>query len=128
MLEGVRANDIIVSAYTDRTGGVCPMLAAHRCGGRTDFLAFAHAWDRFTKAKRPRRATPIEIDALVDYLESSVLEEDATPLDAAIADHQSTARDRRAREAATLGWSWLAEAERDASELDRSEAREPELV
>src|SRR3954465_12445824 len=58
MLEGVRANDIIVGAYTDRKGGVCPMLAAHRCGGRTDFLAFAHAWDRFTGAKRPRLATP----------------------------------------------------------------------
>src|SRR6266550_5726410 len=50
MLEGVRANDIIVGAYTDRSGGVCPMLAAHRCGGRTDFLSFAHAWDRFTRA------------------------------------------------------------------------------
>ena len=48
MLEGVQRNDIIVGAYTDRKGGVCPMLAAHRCGGRTDFLAFAHSWDRFT--------------------------------------------------------------------------------
>src|ERR671936_299224 len=34
MLEGIEANRIIVGAYTDRQGGVCPMLAAHRDGGR----------------------------------------------------------------------------------------------
>src|SRR4051794_25456981 len=45
MLEGVRANDIIVGAYADREGGVCPMLAAHRRGGRTNFISFAKAWD-----------------------------------------------------------------------------------
>src|SRR5215212_4441088 len=61
MLEGVRRWPIIVGAYTDRQGGVCPMLAAHRCGGRTDLLAFAHAWDRFTGARRrARRATERE--------------------------------------------------------------------
>src|SRR5919107_2717182 len=65
MLEGIRANDIIVGAYVDRKGGVCPMLAAHRCGGRTDFLSFAHAWDRFTRAKRARRATEREVSVLV---------------------------------------------------------------
>ena len=52
MLEGIRANDIIVGAYTDRSGGICPMLAAHRHGGRTSFVSFAHAWDRFAGAKR----------------------------------------------------------------------------
>ena len=35
MLEGMDANRIIVGAYTDRQGGICPMLAAHRHGGRT---------------------------------------------------------------------------------------------
>src|SRR3954471_4876069 len=45
MLEGIRNNDIIVGAYADRAGGVCPMLAAHRCGGRTSFVSFARAWD-----------------------------------------------------------------------------------
>src|SRR3712207_7577220 len=34
MLDGIAANTIIVGAYTDRRGGVCPMLAAHRHGGR----------------------------------------------------------------------------------------------
>ena len=40
MLEGIRTNEIIVGAYTS-DGGICPMLAAHRAGGRTDFISFA---------------------------------------------------------------------------------------
>ncbi|MBA2349653.1 MAG: hypothetical protein H0V81_15310, partial [Solirubrobacterales bacterium] len=44
MLEGIGQNDIIVGSYSDRDGGVCPMLAAHRCGGRTSFISFARAW------------------------------------------------------------------------------------
>ena len=37
MLAGVRdGQPIIVGAYIDGEGGVCPMLAAHRRGGRTD--------------------------------------------------------------------------------------------
>jgi hypothetical protein len=103
MLEGVRSNDIIVGAYVDRRGGVCPMLAAHRCGGRTDFLAFAHAWDRFTRAKRPRRATEREIGVLVSYLEAAILADDAGDLEAAIAAHQASARRRREREARESG-------------------------
>lgn len=110
MLEGIRRNDIIVGAYTDRHGGVCPMLAAHRCGGRTDFIAFAKAWDRFTRAKRPRRATEREISVLVGFLEATLLEPERD-LGHAIADHQRAARERRAREARRTGWGWLAEAE-----------------
>src|SRR4051794_30962842 len=61
MLEGVRSNDIIVGAYTDRSGGVCPMLAAHRCGGRTNFLSFPRALGRLAKGgERARPATPRE--------------------------------------------------------------------
>src|SRR3954454_17664118 len=98
MLEGIRANDIIVGAYVDRKGGVCPMLAAHRCGGRTDFLAFAHAWDRFTHAKRARRATEREIAVLVSYLDASLIADDLgadTDLRSATRDHQAAARRRR---------------------------------
>jgi hypothetical protein len=78
MLEGMGQYDrIIVGAYTDRTGGVCPMLAAHRCGGRTDFRSFARAWDRFTGAgKRARRATEREVRTLVTQLEASIWAED----------------------------------------------------
>jgi hypothetical protein len=102
MLEGVRANDIIVGAYTDRRGGVCPMLAAHRNGGRTDFLSFARAWDRFAKAgKRSRRATPREIRVLVAHLEASLLEDSAIASDLrhAIAEHRELVDRRTRREA-----------------------------
>ena len=109
MLEGVRHNEIIVGAYTDRKGGVCPMLAAHRCGGRTDFLSFAHAWDRFTHAKRARLATEREIAVLVSYLEASLLEDDleGADLQGAIRDHQAASRRRREAEARRLGLGWL---------------------
>ena len=78
MLEGLgRYDRIIVGAYTDRTGGVCPMLAAHRCGGRTDFRGFARAWDRFTGAgKRARRASEREVRTLTAQLEASIWAEE----------------------------------------------------
>lgn len=107
MLDGVRANEIIVGAYSDRSGGVCPMLAAHRHGGRTSFVSFAHAWDRFAGAKRARRATSRELRVLVAQLEASILAE--ADFAGAIADHQRIARDRRAREARRVGRGWLAE-------------------
>src|SRR5919107_568440 len=73
MLDGIDANTIIVGAYTDRRGGVCPMLAAHRHGGRTNLLAFAKAWDRFCGAKRPRLATERELSVLKTHLEAASL-------------------------------------------------------
>jgi hypothetical protein len=78
MLEGLRRYDrIIVGAYSDRSGGVCPMLAAHRCGGRTDFRTFARAWDRFTGAgRRGRRATEREVRTLAAQIEASLWHED----------------------------------------------------
>src|ERR671919_2887366 len=73
MLAGIEANRIIVGAYTDRQGGVCPMLAAHRNGGRTSLASFARAWDRYTGApRRPRRATPRELTTLRAMLEASI--------------------------------------------------------
>jgi hypothetical protein len=111
MLHGVRTNDIVVGAYTDRDGGVCPMLAAHRNGERTSFGSFARAWDRFSGARRARRATLREIRVLESHLEASILaERDATtggPLDAAIAAHQALLRERKSREAASTGLGWL---------------------
>src|SRR5213083_2107764 len=78
MLEGVHSNRIIVGAYVDRKGGVCPMLAAHRNGGRTSLASFARAWDRYTGAKRPRRATRRELRTLRSLLEASLADEDVT--------------------------------------------------
>jgi hypothetical protein len=91
MLEGIRSNErIIAGAYVDGQGGVCPMLAAHRCGGRTDFLSFAKSWDRFTRAgRRVRRATQRELAILVRQLESSLMSEQDVDLDCAIADHRA---------------------------------------
>jgi hypothetical protein len=77
MLHGIEANTIIVGGYTDGEGGVCPMLAAHRNGGRTSHASFARAWDTFTGAgKRPRRASRRELRVLRTYLELSLLEDD----------------------------------------------------
>jgi hypothetical protein len=73
MLEGVEANRIIVGAYTDRKGGICPMLAAHRNGGRTSLASFAHAWDRYTGVRRrPRPASDRELHTLTAMLEASI--------------------------------------------------------
>jgi hypothetical protein len=72
MLSGVESNRIIVGAYTDRSGGVCPMLAAHRNGGRTSLASFAHAWDRYTGVRRPRPATERELNTLKTMLEASI--------------------------------------------------------
>jgi len=78
MLQGLqRYERIIVGAYSDRSGGVCPMLAAHRCGGRTDFRSFARAWDRFTGAgRRARKASEREVRTLCAQLEASLWAED----------------------------------------------------
>jgi hypothetical protein len=93
MLEGVKGADrVIVGAYTDREGGVCPMLAAHRCGGRTSFLSFARAWDRFTRAGRSARtATRRELKILVGQLEGSLMSAEHVDLDRAIAEHRQIA-------------------------------------
>src|SRR6478735_8945058 len=107
MLDGIRSSEIIVGAYSDRAGGVCPMLAAHRCGGRTSFVSFAHAWDRFAKARRARRATARELRVLETHLEASILAERGDDLAGAIADHQTLVRTRKEQEAARLGLDWL---------------------
>jgi len=74
MLRGITDNTIIVGAYTDpRSGGICPMLAAHRNGGRTDLASFARSWDRYTDARRPRLATDREVTTLRSLLESSLV-------------------------------------------------------
>ena len=128
MLDGIRSSEIIVGAYSDRAGGVCPMLAAHRCGGRTSFVAFAHAWDRFAKARRARRATPRELRILEGQLEASLLADERCDLAAAIAGHKALRAARaaeRPRETGQGRWAWLLPGRRSAEEqraLDRLEA------
>jgi hypothetical protein len=48
------------------------MLAAHRNGGRTSVASFARAWDAYTGAKRPRRATRREVRTLRSMLVESL--------------------------------------------------------
>jgi hypothetical protein len=88
MLEGIRANPIVVGAYTDGRGGICPMLAAHRHGGRTSFVSFARAWDEFARTKTIRRATEREVRTLENLLVASLAQEAETDLGAAIADYR----------------------------------------
>jgi hypothetical protein len=111
MLDGIEANRIIVGAYTDRQGGVCPMLAAHRRGGRTSLASFAHAWDRYTGARgRARSASDRELTTLRAMLEASIAL-DETP---SLADvprrlrRRDTGERHRARELRLQpGWAWL---------------------
>ncbi len=88
MLEGIRADPIVVGAYTDGRGGICPMLAAHRHGGRTSFVSFARAWDEFARTKTIRRATEREVRTLENLLTASLAAEAETDLGAAIADYR----------------------------------------
>jgi hypothetical protein len=75
MVRGIDANPIVVGAYVDReSGGICPMLAAHRNGGRTSVASFARTWDSYTGARRPRLATRREVRTLRSLLEASLTE------------------------------------------------------
>jgi hypothetical protein len=104
MLAGVRANErIIVGAYVDGEGGVCPMLAAHRRGARTDFLSFAKSWDRFARSGgKARAASTREVRILMAQLEASIQSASGFELDRAIAEHRAlVGRGRRLRRALT---------------------------
>jgi hypothetical protein len=114
MLDGLGRYQIIAGAYSDRRGGVCPMLAAHRCGGRTDFRAFARAWDRFTGArKRSRNVSERELRTLRAHLERAVWHDELArerllrvPDTDPVPQPQPQPQPRRARIRAKLG-AWL---------------------
>jgi hypothetical protein len=101
MLDGVLGSErIIVGAYTDGSGGVCPMLAAHRCGGRTDFASFAKSWDRFARSRSgARAASEREVRILLTQLRASLAEADGVELDRAIAEHRTLIAERVRRAA-----------------------------
>lgn len=106
MLDAIDHNRIIVGAYTDRDGGVCPMLAAHRNGGRTSYASFARAWDRYTRAgTRSRPATERELTTLRTMLEASLASDapDGTTLGKAIAEHRELKHERGPRPLADTG-------------------------
>lgn len=131
MLEGVQAETIVAGAYVHGGAGVCPMVAVHRRGVRTDANRFARAWDQFCGVGQgeSRVATQRELTTLVATLQASLLADEQVDLHAAMAEHramrrerhareavdlaaikaehQAMARDRRAREAADVGSDWL---------------------
>ena len=147
MLRGIEANPIIVGAYVDRaSGGICPMLAAHRNGGRTSLASFARAWDRYTGARRPRLATRRELSALRALLVSSLADELAGPEPGSIAEAadriraeragiaarrsagEAAERDRGAELRARLRWAWLRPSRRYDEFKDLLAAAEEQLA
>jgi hypothetical protein len=75
MLEAAENEELIVGAYTDRSGRMCPMLAAHRRGARTCVHGFPAAWDAFARAARPRPASQRELEILKALLQESLVAE-----------------------------------------------------
>ena len=131
MLEGLDHNEIIVGAYTDGRGRICPMLAAHRHGGRTSLASFARAWDAYTGARRrcARPATERELNTLRAMLGASIAVDELPGL-------EEVARDvKKRRRARVRVFRRFAEYERAVAELavfraqsrpdGRTEAPEP---
>ncbi len=155
MLVGLGNNTVITGAFAGGDGA-CPMLAAHREGGRTSACSFPQAWDRFCgvagrQIVRPATQNEVQIlrreivasldagpgpselgAAVAEYQASvtarqhqQVLAHQEPPVPArrrlritggerldlgeAIAEHMSTARGRRGREADSTGLNWLFE-------------------
>jgi hypothetical protein len=119
MLDGVRASErIIAGAYVDGEGGVCPMLAAHRRGGRTDLLSFAKSWDRFTRtAGSARAATERELRILTAQLEDSLTSASGLELDVAIAEHRELRGRRLRRDGAERAHNRLPDAADPSGEI-----------
>ena len=123
MLDGIDSNQIIVGAYTDENGGVCPMLAAHRNGGRTDLASFARAWDAYTVGPEGTRpATKREIRTLRAMLEASLWTDGRQEDLASVVDqHRAAQVERALREEhepqrSASAWAWL-------RTLDRRESK-----
>jgi len=99
MLVGLRNNTVITGAFSGG-GGVCPMLAAHREGGRTSCVSFPEAWDTFTGVYGRgicRQATEYEVGILCAEIEASLVPQ-TSELAEAIADHEKMVEGRRRRD------------------------------
>jgi hypothetical protein len=100
MLVGLGNNTVITGAFSGG-GGACPMLAAHREGGRTSVCSFPEAWDAFTGvAGRSiiRAATEYEIQILRREIEASLEPAGPSELGAAIAEYKASVEARRHEE------------------------------
>jgi hypothetical protein len=104
MLVGLENEVIITGAYT-HGDGICPMLAAHRRGGRTSHASFAHAWDHYTGASKGRPASERELRTLKVMLEGSLME----PIDLSEIKRpkrDTGERDRTPELRKRHGWAW----------------------
>ena len=100
MLIGLGNNTVITGAFTG-AGGACPMLAAHREGGRTSVCSFPEAWDKFTGvAGRQiiRAATEYEVLILRREIEASLEPAGPSELGEAIAEYKASVEARRREE------------------------------
>jgi hypothetical protein len=107
MLDALDAGPIIAGAYAT-ADGVCPMLAAHRAGGRCSAAFFADAWDRFAFGERRRRSDPArqaterELRVLRAHLQASLLDDetDCATLAGAANEHRRLTAERASRASA----------------------------
>ena len=74
MLRALEDEELIVGAYVDRHGRMCPTVAAFRRGARACVGGFPKAWDDFAQARRPRPATQRERQILRALLEESLVD------------------------------------------------------
>jgi hypothetical protein len=97
MLSGLGTNTVITGAFSDGTG-ICPMLAAHRNGGRTSAVSFPEAWDTFCGVHGrniTRPATQEEVSVLRAQLQDSLDVRVDTSLSDAINEHLASVERRR---------------------------------
>jgi hypothetical protein len=92
MLIGLKNNTVITGAFAASKDGACPMMAAHREGGRTSCCTFPEAWDKFCGVHGRsivRPATEYEVMILCQEIEAS-LQPMPNVLSDAIAEYQAS--------------------------------------
>src|SRR5215218_10294229 len=127
MLEALRSDaTLIAGAYAARELGACPLLAAHRRGGREHGRStFAGEWDRFTRTPqgRPRLITEGEREVLerlileslpshapIQPAASSATQMPLAPVPSTRLSERGDQRldaDRSAELSSIVGWAWL---------------------
>lgn len=101
MLVGLGNNTVITGAFAGGDGA-CPMMAAHREGGRTSVCSFPQAWDSFCGVAGRnivRPATEYEVQILRREIEASLAPAAPSLFAEVIAEHEA-AREARARDEA----------------------------
>lgn len=103
MLVGLGNNTVITGAFAGGGAGACPMMAAHREGGRTSVCSFPQAWDTFCGVagrQIVRPATEYEVQILRREIEASLQPAGPSELGEAIEEYQASMAQRRRAETA----------------------------